>query len=61
MKLVERFKNGLARSKEGFLRQIDRLFREGELNEEFYDSLEEALILGDVGVETALRLSLIHI
>ncbi len=56
MKLVERFKNGLARSKEGFLRQIDRLFREGELNEEFYDSLEEALILGDVGVETALRL-----
>ncbi len=56
MKLVERFKTGLARSKEGFLRQVDRLFREGELNEEFFESLEEALILGDVGVETAMNL-----
>lgn len=56
MSLVERFKSGLARSRKGFLKRIDLLFREGELNEEFYESLEEALITGDVGVEAALKL-----
>lgn len=56
MGLVERFKAGLARSREGFLQHLDRLFREGELDEEFYEGLEEALILGDVGVEAALKL-----
>ena len=44
MNLVERFKAGLARSREGFLQRLDHLFREGELNEEFYEALEEALI-----------------
>lgn len=38
------------------MRRLDHLFREGELTEEFFDSLEEALILGDVGVEAALKL-----
>ncbi|NLA26551.1 MAG: adenylyl-sulfate kinase, partial [Firmicutes bacterium] len=56
MNLVERFKAGLARSKEGFLRRLEHLFREGELNAEFYEELEEALILGDVGVEAVLKL-----
>lgn len=56
MNLVERFKTGLARSKEGFLRRLDLLFRGGELNDDFYEALEEALILGDVGVEASLKL-----
>ena len=56
MSLVERFKAGLVRSKEGFLRSLDLLFRGGELNDEFYETLEETLILGDVGVETTLKL-----
>lgn len=56
MNLAERFKDGLAKSKAGFLRQLDHLFHEGELNEEFYEALEESLILGDVGVEATLKL-----
>ena len=56
MNLVERFKAGLSRSREGFLRGLDQLFRGSELNDEFYESLEETLILGDVGVETTLKL-----
>jgi fused signal recognition particle receptor len=56
LSLVARFKAGLARSKEGFLRGIDLLFRGGELDDEFYEALEESLILGDVGVETTLKL-----
>jgi fused signal recognition particle receptor len=56
LNLVERFKAGLARSKEGFLRHLDLLFSGGELNDDFYEALEEALILGDVGVEASLKL-----
>ena len=56
MNLVERFKAGLAWSKEGFLRRLDLIFRGGELDDEFYDDLEETLILGDVGVEASLKL-----
>lgn len=56
MSLVERFKAGLTRSKGGFLRRLDLLFRGGELDDDFYDDLEETLILGDVGVEASLRL-----
>ncbi|HOL17715.1 MAG TPA: signal recognition particle-docking protein FtsY [Bacillota bacterium] len=56
MSLLERFKAGLARSRQGFARRLDFLFKEGELNEAFYQELEEALIAGDVGVETSLKL-----
>lgn len=56
MSLLERFKAGLTRSREGFVRRLDHLFKDGEINEEFYQELEEALITGDVGVETSLKL-----
>ena len=56
MSLLERFKAGLARSREGFARRLDFLFKEGEVNEAFYEELEETLIAGDVGVETSLKL-----
>lgn len=56
MSLLERFKAGLTRSRAGFARRLDHLFKEGEINEEFYQELEEALITGDVGVETSLKL-----
>ena len=56
MSLLERFKQGLARSREGFARRIDYLFGDGEINADFYLELEEALITGDVGVDTSLKL-----
>lgn len=56
MGILERFKNGLARSRAGFIRHLDHLFGEGELNEAFYQELEEILITGDVGVEASLKL-----
>lgn len=56
MSLLERFKKGLARSREGFSRRLDHLFRRGEIDDEFYLELEEVLIAGDVGVETGLKL-----
>ncbi|MEW5785399.1 MAG: signal recognition particle-docking protein FtsY [Bacillota bacterium] len=56
MSLLERFKEGLARSREGFVRRLDYLFGDGEIDEAFYLELEETLITGDVGVETSLKL-----
>ncbi len=56
MSLIEKFKNGLLRSKSGFIGRLERLFGSGELNDEFYDELEEILVTGDVGVETSLKL-----
>jgi fused signal recognition particle receptor len=56
MSLFERFKQGLARSRAGFIRHLDNIFKEGEINDEFYEDVEEALITGDVGVETSLKL-----
>lgn len=56
MGLLERFREGLSKSREGFVRRLDNLFYEGDIDEEFFEELEEALIMGDVGVETSLKL-----
>ena len=56
MSLIEKFKNGLLRSKSGFIGRLERLFGSGELNDDFYDELEEIMVAGDVGVATSLKL-----
>ncbi len=56
MSLIKHYKSGLARSKSGIIGSLASLFSSGELNEEFYEELEEILISGDVGVESALKL-----
>jgi fused signal recognition particle receptor len=56
MSLIEKFKNGLLRSKSGFIGRLERLFGSGELNDDFYDELEEIMVAGDVGIATSLKL-----
>ncbi len=56
MSLFDKFKNGLARSRSGFAGHLESLFTRGELNDDFYDELEEILVSGDVGIETSLKL-----
>jgi fused signal recognition particle receptor len=56
MNLVEKFRNSLNRTRSGFIKQLDLLIRSGELDDDFYDQLEEIFISGDVGVETSLKL-----
>lgn len=56
MNMINQFKKSLARSQSGFLGHLNSLFGSGELNEAFYDELEEILVSGDVGVETSIRL-----
>ena len=54
MGFFEKLKNGLARTKQSMTVSMNNMFASftGE-NEEFFDDLEETLILADAGVETA--------
>ncbi|MBE6998218.1 MAG: signal recognition particle-docking protein FtsY [Ruminococcaceae bacterium] len=54
MGFFEKIKNGLARTKQSMTVSMNNLFSSftGE-NEEFFDDLEETLILADAGVDTA--------
>ncbi len=56
MGFFEKIKNGLARTKQSMTISMNNMFASftGE-NEEFFDDLEETLILADAGVSTAER------
>ena len=54
MGFFEKIKAGLTRTRENLGHSFDSLFA-GELDDAFYDELEETLILGDMGVETTLK------
>jgi len=56
MGFFEKLKQGLAKTKNAILHRTDALFRamSGEIDEDFYEELEEILILADFGAETAM-------
>ena len=56
MGFFEKIKQGLTRTKENIGHSFDQLFA-GELDDDFYDELEETLILSDMGVEAAMEVS----
>ncbi len=58
MGFFERLKEGLSKTKNAILHRADSLFRalSGEIDEDFYEELEEILILADFGAETAMEI-----
>ena len=46
--------NGLKKTKDAIGSKISNVFKRSELDDDFYDDLEETLITSDVGVETTL-------
>ena len=56
MGFFEKIKKGLTRTRENIGHSFDQLFA-GELDDDFYDQLEETLILSDMGVDIALEVS----
>lgn len=56
MGFFSKIANVLKKTKDSFTSKLSNLFKRSELNEEFYDELEEILITGDVGVETSLEI-----
>ena len=51
MGFFDKLIQGLKRTKEAFSKKIYQLFKGRELNDEFYEELENALITSDLGVE----------
>lgn len=56
MGFIKSIKNAFKKTKEYFARRIDAMLSHGELNEDFYEELEELLISSDVGVSSSLEI-----
>ena len=57
MGLFSKLKEGLTKTKEGFVTKIENLMGSGKkINDELFEELEELLIQADVGVKTAVDL-----
>lgn len=54
--MLNKFIKGLHRTREAFKNKFDFLFVNSEINEEFFDELEEILLTADVGVETTVKI-----
>ncbi len=55
--LFTKLKNGLAKTASSFNEKIDNLIYYSELDDDFFEELEETLILADLGVETSTMIS----
>ena len=53
--IFDKMKQGLAKTRESLMAGVDNIARQfGVIDEELFEALEEALILADLGVETAM-------
>lgn len=57
MGIIKKISEALRKTKEAFARKLDAIFSKGELNDEFYEELEELLITSDVGVNASLEIT----
>ncbi len=55
MGFFDKIKQGLTKTRAALSETLDEVFAASEIEEDFYDELEETLILADLGRDTALR------
>lgn len=55
MGFFDKIKKGLAKTKEAIAETWNDVFSASELDDDFYDELEESLIVADLGTETAAK------
>ena len=55
MGFFDKIKNGLSKTRSALSSTLGELFAGSEIDDDFYDELEECLILADLGVDTALK------
>ncbi len=48
----KRLREGLTKTRSGFVSGLNNLFKASEIDDDFYEELEEILVMGDVGVKT---------
>lgn len=53
MGLFDKLKQGLTKTKKGFVEKIDTIFKDRGINDETLEELEETLILSDIGAQSA--------
>ena len=53
----KRLKSGLTKTRESFVSGVDSLFHgASELDYDFYEDLEELLVMGDIGINTTMQI-----
>lgn len=52
----DQLEQSLSKTRKGFIDKVVDVFTGGDIDDDFYDDLEELLIQGDVGVNTAVNL-----
>ena len=55
MGFFDKIKQGLTKTRDALSNSLGNVFTANEIDDDFYDELEEALILADLGVDTAVR------
>ena len=56
MGLFDRLKEGLAKTRKGFIEKVESVFSQGKIDEEVVNELEEILITSDIGVHAAAEI-----
>ena len=56
MGFFSKIKNGLKKTKDAFITKLNSVFRGGDIDNDFYDELEFALVSSDMGVETTEKI-----
>lgn len=56
MGFFSKFKDGLSKTRDAFMDKVGAVFNRRRIDEEFFEELEEQLIMADVGVETTMDL-----
>lgn len=55
--LFQKLKSGLKKTRDGFMSKVERLMNSfTKIDEDFFDELEETLILSDIGAETSMEI-----
>lgn len=57
MGLFKKLKQALTKTRDNFRKKMDSLLSRGEIDDEFYEELEDILISSDVGVKTSLMIT----
>ena len=55
MGFFDKIKQGLCKTRDALSNTLSNVFTGSEIDDDFYDELEESLILADLGVETSVK------
>ncbi|MDD2227225.1 MAG: signal recognition particle-docking protein FtsY [Clostridia bacterium] len=56
MAIIKKIINALKKTRDAFRRAIDEIFGRIELNDDFFEELEEILVINDVGIQTSVEI-----